>query len=74
MPELGPALAQQHRCEQGGHDADRDVDEEDPRPAQIARQDTAEQDACGGATPGGSPVDAEREVAVASFGEGRHQQ
>ena len=58
MPELWTALLQQHRCKQRGRDADRDVDEEDPRPAEIARQDTAEQDARGGATAGGSAIDA----------------
>ena len=74
MPELWTALVQQHRCEQRGRDADRDVDEEDPRPAEIARQDTAEQDAGGGATAGGSAIDAECEVAVTPLSEGGHEQ
>ena len=74
MPELRTALVQQHRCEQHRRNPDRNVDEEDPRPAQVARQNPAQQDAGGGATAGGCPVDAEREVAIASFGEGGHEQ
>ena len=53
-----------------GGDADRDVDEEDPRPAQVARQQAAEQHADGGAATRGCAVDAEREVALAALGEG----
>jgi hypothetical protein len=34
----------------------------------------AEQDADRGAAPGGRAVDPQREVALAAFGEGRHQQ
>ena len=74
MTEVGPALAQQDGREQGGSDADRNVDEEDPRPAEVARQDAAQQHAGGRAASGGCAVDAEREVAVASFGEQGHEE
>ena len=74
MPQLRTALGKQYRCEQRGRDADRDVDEEDPRPAEIARQNTPEEDAGRGTAAGRSPVDAERKVALTPFRECRHEQ
>jgi hypothetical protein len=69
MSEVRAALTQEHRCEQCCRDSDGDVDEEDPRPAQVAREEPAEQDADRGAATGRRAVDAEREVALAPFGE-----
>jgi hypothetical protein len=74
VAEVGPALAQQHGGEQRRRDADGHVDEEDPRPAQVAGEDAAEQYAGRGAAAGRCAVDPQRHVAVATLGEGRHQQ
>src|SRR5205807_10547441 len=74
VTEVWPALAQDERSEQCRTHADWDVDEEDPRPAQVAREDAAEEDAGGGAASRRRAVDAERAVALASLRERRHQQ
>jgi hypothetical protein len=58
---------QQHRCDGG-------VDEEDPRPAEIRGQHTADEDADGRSAAGGGAPDAERDVAVSPLREGRHQE
>ena len=71
--QRGAALANEHGREHEQEHADRDVDEEDPRPAEGARQDTAEQDACGAAGARCRAPDAERQVALASFLERRRQ-
>ncbi len=72
--QVSPALAEQHRRQRDRRDGHGHVDEEDPRPAQVRGEHAAEQDAHRGAAPGGRAVDAEREVALAALGEGRHQQ
>ena len=74
VTEVGAALAQQERRERCRGDADGNVDEEDPRPAQVAGEDAAEQHAGGGAATRGGAVDPERAVAVAAFGERGHQE
>jgi hypothetical protein len=73
MAERGPALAEEYRG-QGEHDCSGgDVDEEDPRPVEGARQHTSEQDAGrGAATRGGSP-DPEGKIALAAFRKRRGQ-
>ena len=72
--EVGTALLQQQRRQRDCGDADGHVDEEDPGPAQVRRQDAPEQDAGGGAAAGRSAVDAQREIALTAFRERRHQQ
>ena len=72
--DVETALRQEHRRERDRDDCDRDVDEEDPRPAQVRGQDAAEQDAHGRTAARGGPVDAERDVALASLGVDRHQE
>src|SRR5205823_2372418 len=52
-------------------DADRDVDEEDPRPRERLRQPTAEHETEGRAADGDRCPDAERLRALLSLGEGR---
>ena len=56
-----------------GRHADRDVDEEDPLPAQRVGEDAAEQDARRGAEAADRAPDAERDVALAPFGERRRE-
>ncbi len=70
---LRPALAHQARREREHEHADRHVDEEDPRPAEGARERAAEQHACRAAAAGDRAPDAESAVAVASLVEGRRQ-
>jgi hypothetical protein len=72
--ELRAALAQKQRRERDCGEPDGDVDEEDPRPAQIRGEQPAEQHAGGRAASGCGGVDPEREVAFAALREGRHQQ
>jgi hypothetical protein len=72
--EVGAALAQEGRSDHDRTQADGNVDEEDPRPAQVRGQQPAEQHPDGGTAAGGGAVDPERAVAVATLGEGRHQQ
>ena len=67
VAEVGPALAHEQRGDDEEQYADGQVDEEDPRPAERARQHAAEQDAGrAAATRGGAP-DAERDVPLAAF-------
>ena len=68
------ALPQEHRREGDRGECDRDVDEEDPGPAQVRRQHAAEEDADCRAASGCTAVDAERDVAVAALAERRHQE
>jgi MFS family permease len=72
--EVGPALAQHERGDQDRGDADRDVDEEDPGPAEVRGEHAAEEDARGRAAARGGAVDPEREVALPALGEGGHQE
>ena len=65
---------QEQRRQHDGRDPDRDVDEEDPRPAQVRGQHAAEQHADGRAGAGSGAVDPEREVPLAALGERGHQQ
>jgi hypothetical protein len=67
------ALAEQHGRQEEGGDADRDVDEEDPLPRERVREDAAEQDAGRGAEAADRAPDAERDVPLAAFREGGHQ-
>ena len=67
------ALAQQDGREEERGDADGDVDEEDPLPGERVGEDAAEQDAGRGAEAADRAPDAERDVALAAFGERRHQ-
>jgi DNA-binding MarR family transcriptional regulator len=71
--ELGTALAQEPRADPEDEGADGHVDEEDPRPAQRAGQGAAEQDARSAAASRGCPPDAESEVSLTAFPEGRRQ-
>ena len=71
---LGPALPEEERRERNRRDGDRHVDEEDPGPAEVRGEHTAEQHAHGGATACGGAVDAERDVALTALGEGGDQQ
>jgi hypothetical protein len=68
--EVCLALAQQERRESENSDACRNIDEEDPRPAERARERPAEQHAGGTAAPGCGAPDAEREISLASLAEG----
>ncbi len=54
-------------------EGDGNVDEEDPLPAEEVREDTAEQNARGGAEATDGPPDSERDVALAALAEGRRQ-
>ena len=67
------ALAEEHgrECQRG--DPDRDVEEEDPLPAQEVGEDAAEQHAGCGSEAADRAPDAERDVALLAFGEGRHE-
>ena len=73
VSELRAALPQQQGADRDERDANRDVDEEDPRPGERARQEAAEQHAGRGAAAGDRAPDAERDVALAALGEGRRQ-
>ena len=67
------ALVHEARRHHEHERTDRHVDEEDPRPAEGTRERAAEQHARSAAAAGDGAPDAEREVAVASFLEGRRQ-
>src|SRR6266545_2537877 len=71
--ELRPALAQEGRGQPDHERSDRDVGEEDPGPAEAARQCAAEEDAGRAAAAGCGAPDPERGVALAALGEGRGQ-
>ena len=64
------ALREEDRREREGDDADGDVDEEDPLPAEGVREDASEQHARGGTEAADGAPHAEGDVAVAPFGEG----
>jgi len=71
--EVGFALPEEAWRQNEHQDADRHVDEEDPRPAERAHEHPAEEDAGRGtAARNGSP-DPQREVALAALAEGGHQ-
>ena len=73
MIEIRAALAQQQR-RQNEHDrARRHVDEEDPRPAERARQQAAEQHARGCTASRDGAPDAEREIPLRALLERRRQ-
>ena len=74
MLELRAAFLQQHGSESDRGDADRDVDEEDPRPVQVRGQDAAEQDADRCAATRGGAVDPEREIPLAALCKRGHQE
>jgi hypothetical protein len=74
VAQVGPALAQEHGRDCGRRNADGDVDEEDPGPAQVAGEDAAKQDAGSRAAARGGAVDPQRKVAVAALREGGHQE
>ena len=67
------ALLQQDRREDEARHADRDVDEEDPGPAEHGREHAAEQDARRGAEAADRAPHAERDVPLAALGEGHRQ-
>ena len=67
------ALAEEQRREGDRGDADRDVEEEDPLPAQRVREDATEEHACGGTEATDGAPDAEGDVALLPLDEGRHQ-
>ena len=71
--EIGATLAKQPRGDCQHEQADRNVDEEDPRPAQGAGQRAAKQHASRTAAAGGGAPDPEGEIALATFPEGRRQ-
>ena len=71
---LRAAVTQQERRQRDRGDSDRDVDEEDPRPAEIGRDHAAQQDAGSRAAPRSGAVDPERAVALVALGERRHQE
>src|SRR5260221_12072048 len=73
MAEVGAALPQEPRGEPADEYAHRDVDEEDPRPAEGTGQRAAEQHACGAAAARGRSPDTEREVALPAFPKGGGQ-
>ena len=62
---------QEERHEHEGDEPDRDVDEEDPLPAECVGQDTAEKDARDGAEATDGAPDTQRDVALTAFGERR---
>src|SRR5581483_11126578 len=65
------ALGEQPRGQAEDDRADRQVDEEDPGPAQVRGEHSAEQDADRAAASRSSAPDAEGDVALASLAEGR---
>ena len=73
MRHVEPALPQEQRRRGYDDGGDGEVDEEDPRPAEVGRQHPAEQDACGAAAPGRCSPDAEGDVALSPLRKDRHQ-
>src|SRR5262249_27852581 len=67
------ALSEQDGRQREAEQADRDVDEEDPLPAQRVGQDAAEQDAGDRADRADRAPEAEGGVALLALGEGRGQ-
>ena len=67
------ALAEQQRRERECHEADGDVDEEDPLPGKGVGEHAAEEDAGRGAEAADRAPDTEGDVPLPAFGEGRHQ-
>ncbi len=67
------ALTEQDGSEAESHERHGDVDEEDPLPRQRVGEDAAEQHARSGAEAADRAPDAERDVPLPAFGEGRHQ-
>ena len=67
------ALLEQERRGDEGCDADRDVDEEDPLPAERVGEDAAEQHTCCGSEAADGTPGAERDVALTPFRERRRQ-
>ena len=72
LPPRGAALVHEARREDEGQRADRDVDEEDPLPAEVGRQDAAQQDADRGAAAAQRSPDAECLVALGALLERGH--
>ena len=70
LRERGPALADQPRGDGEDGCADRQVDEEDPRPAQVRGEHAAEQHTDGATDAGGSAPDAEGDVPLTPLAEG----
>ena len=73
MVEVGAALTQEYRAQCKHEQADRDVDEEDPRPAEGARQRAPEKHTGRTAAAGHGTPDAERLIALPAFAEQRGQ-
>src|SRR2546428_6886263 len=73
MVELRPALAQKPGAQSEHEQSNRDVDVEDPRPTERARQRAAEKHAGSSSAPRRSAPDAEREVALPALGERRRE-
>src|SRR6476646_8129346 len=67
---LGVRFGNQARAQRGGGDPDRDVDPEDPFPADVFGQDPTEQDPGGAAGAGDRAPDAQRFVALGAVAEG----
>ena len=71
VAEVGVALGNDPRREREHERSDRDVDEEDPLPAEVLREDAAEEHADRGARAAERAPDAERLVAVCALLERR---
>ena len=65
---------QQPQGERDDGDPDREVDEEDPLPAEHVRENSAEQDPDAPAAGGDEPEDAHRLGALGRLGEEHHHQ
>src|SRR5262245_13171382 len=74
MREVRTALLEEPGGEHDRGRANWDVDEEDPRPAEIGGEHSAEQDADRRSAARRRRVNPEREVAVATLGERGHEQ
>ena len=73
MAELGTAFGNERQRQREHERSDRDVDEEDPLPAEVLGQDPADEHARGGAGAAESAPDPERLVPLRAFLEGgRH--
>ena len=69
--DLGAAARYEAHREEHGGEADRHIDEEDPRPGEGLREDAAEQQADGGAAGGEPGPQAQRLALVVAVGERR---
>src|SRR5262245_8266575 len=67
------ALVEQNRRENHRENSDRDVDEEDPFPAERVGEDPTHEDTRGGAEATDGAPDAERDVSLATFMERRRE-